>query len=87
MAGVVKDDPVRARLRALAEARGESWSLLSHVIGRNATYIERYIQRGTPRRLPEGERLLLAMHFGVDERQLGARDPWVPVTVGKELSH
>ena len=51
---------------------------LSAKIGRNPAYLQQYVGRGTPKRLPEEERLHLAMALEIDERELGARDPWRP---------
>jgi hypothetical protein len=48
------------------------------MIGRNAAYLNRFVTRGSPRRLPEEERRHLAIVLNVDERELGARDPWSP---------
>ncbi|KQM36057.1 MULTISPECIES: hypothetical protein [unclassified Sphingomonas] len=71
-------DEVRATLVALAEDRGDSLSSLSRLIGRNAAYLHQFVTRGTPARLDEADRLVLAKHFRVDERRLGAREPWTP---------
>lgn len=68
----------RNALRRHAQAKGLSLATLSAKIGRNAAYLQQYIARGTPRRLPEEERLHLAMALEIDERELGARDPWRP---------
>lgn len=72
------DDPHRLRLTMLVADRGASLAALSRMIGRNAAYLQQYVERGTPRRLAEDDRLALAQHFRVDERELGARDPWSP---------
>ncbi len=71
---------VRATLVALAADRGESLSALSRLIGRNVAYLQQFVHRGTPEWLNEADRLVLAQHFQVDERRLGAREPWVPST-------
>lgn len=65
-------DAPRAALERLIREQGEDYASLSRLIGRNAAYIQQYLQRGTPRRLPERERAILADYFGVDERLLGA---------------
>lgn len=62
----------------VAAERGESLSALSRKIGRNVAYLQQYIERGTPKRLPEEERRMLAIALEIDERRLGARDPWSP---------
>ncbi len=64
-------DP-RATLDRLIRERGEDYAGLSRLHGRNAAYVQQYIKRGTPRRLAEEDRRLLARYFGVDEAVLGA---------------
>jgi repressor LexA len=64
-------DP-RSRLRALAEARGNSLAALSAMLGRNAAYLQQFVARGSPRRLDAEDRRRLADYFGVDEVELGA---------------
>jgi len=61
----------RAALQRLIEERGEDYAGLSRLIGRNPAYIQQYIKRGSPRRLAEEDRRLLARYFGVDEAALG----------------
>lgn len=60
-----------AVLARLAAERGHDLATLSRVIGRNKTYIQQYVKRGTPRRLTEGDRGTLARFLGVDEALLG----------------
>jgi len=67
------DDP-RAALAALASERGTSLAALSRLIGRNAAYLQQFVQRGSPRRLAENDRRLIAAYLGVDEGQLGGAD-------------
>jgi hypothetical protein len=62
----------RQMLEQLCRERGQDYAGLSRLIGRNSAYIQQFIRRGTPRRLPEHERRLLARHFGVAEQLLGA---------------
>ena len=57
----------RAALQRLIEERGEDYAGLSRLLGRNAAYVQQYIKRGSPRRLAEDDRRLLARYFGVDE--------------------
>ena len=77
----------RELLERLCRERGQDYASLSRLIGRNSAYIQQFIRRGTPRRLPEHERRLLARHFGVAEYLLGGEvDPvstagLVPVTL------
>jgi len=62
----------RETLHRLCQERGEDFASLSRLIARNPAYIQQFIRRGTPRRLPEQERRILARHFGVSEHLLGA---------------
>lgn len=64
-------DP-RLTLLALADARGASLSQLSRLIGRNTSYLQQFVRKGSPRKLEEVDRRTLARFFGVDEAELGA---------------
>ena len=66
------DADARAALERLIEERKEDYAGLSRLIGRNAAYVQQYIRRGTPRRLAEADRHILARYFGVPEQMLGA---------------
>jgi hypothetical protein len=61
----------RLNLARLIADRGENYGALSRLLGRNAAYIQQFIKRGTPRKLDEEDRRLLARYFGVDEALLG----------------
>jgi hypothetical protein len=63
---------------------GQDYARLSKLIGRNAAYIQQYIKRGTPKRLPEIERGILARFFGVEEHLLGGIAP-PPAQAGMRL--
>ena len=65
------DGDPRAALQRLIEERGEDYSSLSRLLGRNAAYMQQYIKRGIPRKLAEEDRRLLAQYFGVSESLLG----------------
>lgn len=67
----VISDP-RLRLLELAGARGASLSGLSELIGRNTSYLQQFIRKGSPRKLEETDRRTLAEFFGVAESELGA---------------
>jgi hypothetical protein len=69
---------VRAAIKQLVERHRISLAALSRAVGRNDAYLHQFLTRGTPERLPEDVRLRLARFFNVDERLLGARDPWTP---------
>lgn len=62
----------RAALARLIAEKGEDFAGLSRLIGRNPAYIQQFIKRGSPRRLAESDRRILARYFGVDEALLGA---------------
>lgn len=62
----------RLRLLELAQERGASLASLSEMLGRNASYLQQFIRKGSPRKLEEGDRKMLARFFGVDEAELGA---------------
>ena len=66
-------DP-RSALQRLIDEKGEDYSSLSRLIGRNAAYIQQYIKRGNPKKLAEDDRRLLARYFGVSEALLGGPD-------------
>jgi Peptidase S24-like len=67
---MVNEDP-RAALTRLIDENGDDFAGLSKLLGRNAAYVQQFIKRGTPKRLPEVERGILARYFGVDEKLLG----------------
>jgi phage repressor protein C with HTH and peptisase S24 domain len=79
-------DP-RERLSELAGEARTSLSALSRMIGRNSSYLQQYISKGSPRKLEEEDRRRLADFFGVGETELGApeekssrdRGEWVEV--------
>ena len=83
-------DP-RGKLLALAAQRGVSLRALSDIIGRNSTYLRQFVSKGSPRKLEENDRRILARFFGVDEVELGgseenyarnalqAREDWVNI--------
>lgn len=64
-------DP-RLRLSDLAARGRVSLASLSAMIGRNPSYLQQYIARGSPRKLEEEDRRKLAEFFGVGESELGA---------------
>lgn len=67
-----KTDDAREALRALIKNNGDDYKGLSELIGRNPSYVQQYIERGTPKRLAEKDRLILARYYGVDQSVLGA---------------
>ncbi|GGD48887.1 hypothetical protein GCM10011411_05830 [Aurantiacibacter arachoides] len=55
-----------------ARARGESLAALSRMIGRNGTYLQQYVTKGSPKKLEEEDRRKLATFLGISESDLGA---------------
>lgn len=62
----------RGRLIELAHEHGASLAGLSQLIGRNPTYLQQFVRKGSPRKLEEEDRRTLAEFFGVAESELGA---------------
>jgi hypothetical protein len=58
----------------LADLQGVSLAALSAFLGRNPSYLQQFVRKGSPRKLEETDRRRLAMFFGVDEAELGAPD-------------
>ena len=66
----------RSALAALIAEHGASYAALStRLLGRNAAYLQQFVTRGSPRRLAERDRALLARYFGVPEMVLGGPEP------------
>ncbi len=68
-------EEVTIKLGALIKERGETYSSISRLLGRNAAYIQQFIQRGSPRRLDDDDIAVLARHFDVAPSVLGGIDP------------
>ncbi|KQM97886.1 peptidase S24 [Sphingobium sp. Leaf26] len=79
------DESQHARIaldRLIAE-RGENYADLSRLIGRNPAYVQQFIKRGTPRKLDEADRRVLARYFGVPEQILGGVE--TPSAIGHAM--
>lgn len=61
----------RERLLELTRQKGSSLARLSEMIGRNTTYLQQFIRKGSPKRLEERDRRMLADFFQVPESELG----------------
>ncbi|HZG46823.1 MAG TPA: S24 family peptidase [Allosphingosinicella sp.] len=70
-------ESARIALQRLIEERGEDYSGLSRLLGRNAAYVQQYIKRGSPKRLAEQDRRKLARYFNIDEALLGGESTGV----------
>jgi len=64
-----KMDPVRQRLVEMIDARGTTLAEVSRAIGKNHAYLQQFVKRETPRKLPEDVRKALARHFRVAESE------------------
>ena len=73
---------VRELIRSKIDERGLSMKELSvHVLGRNHAYLQQFLERGVPAKLPEDMRALLAPALGVDESDLRDHPRAVPKTL------
>jgi phage repressor protein C with HTH and peptisase S24 domain len=70
---MVVTDP-RERLFELAGERSVSLAQLSALIGRNSSYLQQFVRKGSPRKLEEGDRAKLARFFAVSEAELGGSE-------------
>jgi hypothetical protein len=64
-------DDARTNLLTLAKENGESLASLSSMLGRNPAYLQQYVRRGTPKKLPEEIRHGLARLLNVEDSELG----------------
>lgn len=64
----------RERLATLAQEKGSSLAALSRMLGRNPSYLQQYITKGSPKKLEEEDRRKLAQFFEVAETELGASE-------------
>ncbi|WP_203075516.1 hypothetical protein [Falsiroseomonas ponticola] len=78
-------DPVRARILEAARDRRLGLKALSLRLGRNPSYLQQFIARGTPRRLPEEVRQALAALLGVPEAALRPEASPLPAPPGLRL--
>ena len=62
---------VREELERLITQGGYGYAAVSRLLGRNPSYIQQFIKRGSPRILDPEDRKTLASFFGVDEQRLG----------------
>lgn len=71
-------DPTRTRIIERARALRLGLKELSLKLGRNPSYLQQFVARGSPRRLPEEVRHALAALLGLPERELQAEAPAGP---------
>lgn len=77
-------DEVRKTLRHLIQERGATYAGLSILLQRNRAYFQQFMTRGTPRKLDEEDRRILARYFGVPEEMLGKAAGPEPMISRKE---
>lgn len=70
-------DDVRTLLEKLMKERGDDYFSISRLLGRNAAYFQQFMKRGTPKKLREDDRRVLARYFSVNEEALGGPPPAV----------
>jgi cyanate lyase len=63
-------DPVRKLLKHFKDDKGISYKRMSEEIGRNHAYIQQFVERGSPRTLPEEAREKLAAFLGIEPAAL-----------------
>lgn len=63
----------RQALDAVIKDRGESYASLSRMLGRNASYIQQFIKRGSPAQLDEEDIARLSLYLDVPPEDLGGR--------------
>ncbi len=61
------NDVVRVRLMQLIVDRKTNLAAVSRAIGRNHAYLQQFVARGKPKKLPEDVRYALAAFFSVDQ--------------------
>ncbi len=64
-------DAIRLTLTEAVARQGASLLRLSRLLGRNDAYLHQFVHRGSPRRLPERERTMLADFLGIAQEALG----------------
>lgn len=67
----MESDPARQRLLQLADERRVSLTRLSQMLGKNPSYLQQFVKKGSPKKLEEQDRGMLARFFGVPEEELG----------------
>lgn len=67
------NDPVRVRVFERIAELGLDMADVSRKVEKNHAYIQQYLKRGIPRKLPENVRAMLAKVLEEDEQNLGGR--------------
>jgi hypothetical protein len=64
------DDAIRTYVARWLASRELDMAEVSGKLGRNHAYMQQYLRRGVPRRLPEEVREGLTQHYGMDDQCL-----------------
>ena len=81
---IMKDDvadPVRNLISQLLRERGLDAKAVSLAIGRNHAYLQQFLKRGIPRKLPEDVRVALADYFQIEQKDLAGVSQKANVTI------
>lgn len=65
---------IRDRLEQLIHEHGETYASVSRLLGRNSSYIQQFMKRGSPARLDQTDVIRLAAFFDVAVRELGGKE-------------
>lgn len=65
---------IRNRLELLIQEHGETYASVSRLLGRNSSYIQQFMKRGSPARLDQADVVRLAAFFDVAVRELGGKE-------------
>lgn len=79
-------DP-RQNLADAAERLGLSLKLLSEEVGKNHAYLQQFVKRGTPAKLPEEVRNKLVLRLGLTSEDLGGPPSTASDTSAQARSH
>lgn len=72
-------DKVREIIAKTAEEKGLSLSELSKQLGRNQTYIQQFITKGSPKELHERDRAAISTILGIPENSLRVDSPEITI--------
>jgi len=71
-------DEICTNLEQLIRGNGDDFASISRMLGKNPAYIQQFIRRGTPKKLDEEDRHILAEYYDVDVRMLGGMGAAAP---------
>lgn len=83
----MKLDGQRRLVLDLVHRRGTNLKAVSLAIGRNHAYLQQFMNRGKPRRLPEDARRALADYFEIDQEGLAQGVEIAATHIGNQPDH